>query len=180
MSQKINLSGNILFSAYVAASIDGRIAKDRNSGADWTSGEDWNFFQKSLSRFDAVIVGHNTYKLAQARLKKRNAVVLTSKADKINSVDSVTFFDPEKNNLKKFLRAKNYKKVAVLGGPRVYDFCLRNKMLDELFITIEPYVFTAGVPMFAGDNFKKFNFILESVKKLNQKGAILLKYKIKG
>lgn len=179
MSQKVNLSGNILFSAYVAGSIDGRIAKSGQSGADWTSKEDWYFLQKSLSRVDAVIVGYNTYKLAQARLKKRNTIVLTLRTEKINSFGSVTFFNPEKNNLKKFLRAKNYKKVAVLGGPRVYDFCLRNKMLDEIFVTIEPYVFTAGVPMFAGDNFKKYNFILESIKKLNQKGAILLKYKMK-
>lgn len=179
MNQRLNLSRRILFVAYVAASIDGRIAKSGQSGADWTSKEDWNFFQKSLNKFDAVIVGHNTYKLAEARLKKRNTTVLTSKADKINSFGSVVFFNPEKNNLKKFLRAKNYKKVAVLGGSRVYDFCLRNKMLDELFVTIEPYVFTAGIPMFAGDNFKKYNFILESVKKLNKRGAILLKYRIK-
>lgn len=179
MNQQRKSLNKVNYTAYVAASIDGKITKGNHSGSDWTSKEDWNFFQKSLSKFDAVIVGHNTYKLAEVRLKKRNTIVLTSKADKINSFGSVVFFNPEKNNLKNFLRAKNYKKVAVLGGSRVYDFCLRNKMLDELFVTIEPYVFTAGIPMFAGDNFFKYNFILESVKKLNKRGAILLKYRIK-
>lgn len=177
MNKKLNLSRETVFVAYMAASIDGRIAKSGQSGADWTSIEDWHFLQKSLSKFDAVIVGHNTYKLAQARLKKRNTIVLTSKAEKINLFGLVIFFNPKKNNLKKFLQAKNYKKIAVLGGPRVYDFCLRNKMLDELFVTIEPYVFTTGVSMFAGNEFKKHKFILQSMKKFNTKGTILLHYK---
>lgn len=179
MNQKLNLRGKILFTAYMAVSIDGRIAKNESSGADWTSDEDWNFFQRSLDKNDAVIAGRNTYKVAEDRLRKRNTIVLTSKVNLPKVLGSATFFNPQKSNLKKFIISKKYKNIAIIGGPKVYNFCLRNKMLDELFITIEPYVFTAGVPMFAGNNFKKYNFILESVKKLNKKGAILIKYKIR-
>lgn len=179
MSQKFNLPRKILFTAYVAASIDGRIAKNESSGAGWTSGEDWNFFQKSLNKADAVIAGRNTYNVAKNRLKLRNTIALTSKVNSLKIKDRTVFLNPQKFNLKKFLQNENYKRVAIVGGAKVYDFCLRNKMLDELFVTIEPYVFTSGVPMFAGDNFKKYNFILESVKKLNKRGAILLKYRIK-
>lgn len=128
---------------------------------------------------DAVIVGHNTYKAAETKLKKRNTIVLTSKVNTIKIVGSVVFLNPQKSNLKKFLQSKNYKNVAIIGGPKVYNFCLENKMLDELFVTIEPYVFTAGVPMFSGNQFKKYRFNLESIKKLNKKSTILLRYKIK-
>ncbi len=161
--------------AYVASSIDGRIAKSKTSGTDWTSKEDWKFFQGSLSQMDAVIAGHNTYKVAESGLKKRNTIVLTSK--KIKSFGSVVFFNPEKKDLKKFLTSKKYKKVGIVGGASVYDFCLRNKMLDELFVSIEPYVFTQGVPMFLGKTFKKYKFTLMSVKKLNKKSTLLLHYK---
>ena len=177
MSQIHKLTHKIYYVAYIAASIDGRIAKDCHSGTDWTSIEDWNFFQKSLEKIDAVIVGHNTYKLARARLKKRNAIVLTSKVQKPITKDSIIFFNPNKSNLKKFLQARKYKNVAIVGGPKVYNFCLENKMLDKLFVTIEPYVFTVGIPMFSSNKFKKYNFVLESVKKLNKKGTLLLKYK---
>jgi len=177
MSQEYKLFHKIKYTAYVAVSIDGRIAKNSQSGTDWTSKEDWNFFQKSLKKFDAVVVGHNTYNVSKHRLKKRHTIVLTSKATKLKSFGSVIFFNPEKSNLKNFLKSKNYKKVAILGGGKVYDFCLRNKMLDELFVTIEPYVFTAGVPMFSGAKFKKYKFILQAVKKLNKNGTILLHYK---
>lgn len=167
----------IKFVAFVAVSIDGIIAKSNNSGTDWTSKEDWNFFQKSLSKMDAVIVGHNTYKTAQKRLDKRNTVVLTSKINKLKLVGSVTFLNPKYSDILDFLNKKKYKKIAILGGPKVYNFCLQNRMINELFVTIEPYVFSNGVYMFKGDKFMKHKFILESIKKLNKKGTILLKYR---
>lgn len=177
MNSKRKLQHQVSYVAYVAVSIDGRIAESSQSGTNWTSKEDWNFFQKSLTKFDAVVVGHNTYKVSKNRLKKRNAIVLTSKVSEPKTEGQTTFLNPRKSNLQKFLENKNYKKVAILGGAKVYDFCLRHKMLHELFVTIEPYVFTAGVPMFMGKEFKKYKFILESVKKLNKKGTLLLKYK---
>src|SRR3989344_7179456 len=138
------------YTAYVAASIDGRISKNKNSEIDWTSPEDWQFLQKSLRKTDAVIVGSNTYKVYKNLLKKRNTIVLTSKITKLKSEGSVIFINPKSENVEKFVGSKGYKKVAVLGGSYVYNFCLANKMLDVLFLTIEPYVFTRGVPMFSG------------------------------
>lgn len=165
------------YTAFVASSIDGRIAKNSKSGIDWTSKEDWKFLQQSLAKTDAVLVGYNTYKLYESRLKKRNTIVLTSKNIKPKSPGSVFFLNPKKINLKSFLENKNYKNVSILGGAGVYAFCLKHKILDELFVTIEPYVFTNGISMFASNSFKKYEFSLESIQKINKKGTILLKYK---
>jgi len=167
----------VKYVAYVVTSIDGKIARSGQSGTDWASKEDWNFFQKSLTKIDAVIVGYNTYKVSRDRLKRRNTVVLTSKVNKLKIQGRTVFFNPEKSDLKKFIQGKKYRKIAVLGGASVYNFCLHNNILDELFVTIEPYVFTSGVPMFLGNKFKKYRFSLQSVKKLNKKGTILLHYK---
>jgi len=167
----------ILYVAYVATSIDGRIAQNNHSGTDWTSKEDWNFFQQSLKKIDAVIVGHATFKVAESRLRRRNAIVITSKVHRPKTEARTVFFNPRTSNLKNFLRKKHYKTVAILGGSQIYDYCLRHNMLDEFYVTIEPYVFTAGVPMFQGGKFKKYKFSLISVKKLNKSGTLLLKYK---
>ncbi|MDP2812433.1 MAG: dihydrofolate reductase [bacterium] len=175
--RKLPLKIKISFTAYVASSIDGRIAKSGDSGTDWTSKEDWFFFQKSLKKFDAVVVGHNTFRITKAQLKKRNTIVFTSKINKPKFCGSVIFFNPKKSNFKKFIKSQNYKKVAVLGGPKVYNYFLENKILDELFVTIEPVVFTTGVPMFSGKLFRKYKFSLVSTKKLNKNGTLLLKYK---
>ncbi|MEX2029322.1 MAG: dihydrofolate reductase [Candidatus Paceibacterota bacterium] len=177
MSHVRKLSPKTLFVAYVATSIDGRIAENTHSEIGWTSKEDWYFFQKSLKKFDAVVVGHNTYKVFRDNLSKRNSIVFTRYANKPRLSGSVAFFNPQKYDFKKFIKNHNYKKIAVLGGPKVYDFFLKGGMLDELFVTIEPHVFTAGVPMFSGAKFKKYKFSLLSVKRLNKKGTLLLKYK---
>ncbi len=167
----------IKFIGYVATSIDGRISKNSSASVNWTSKEDWDFLQKSLSNVDAVIVGYNTYKISEDRFKQRKTIVLTSKVSEPKIKGSIILINPKKCNLSQFLKAKNYKRVAILGGSYVYDFCLRRKMLDELFVTIEPLVFTSGVSMFNGKEFKKYKFSLQSIKRLNKNGTVLLKYK---
>jgi dihydrofolate reductase len=176
METKKKQASKIKYSAFVVCSIDGRISENSKSGTNWASKEDWKHFQKSLSKMDAVLTGHNTYTVAETSLKKRNTIVLTSKVSTPTSAGSVVFFNPEKHNIKKFLQSKNYKHIGVIGGSQVYDFCLKNKMIDEIFVTIEPDIFTAGVPMFSGNKFSKYPFILHSVKKLNKKGSLLLQY----
>src|SRR3989344_2857638 len=94
------------FTAFVAASIDGRISASARSELRWTSKEDWNFFQKSLQKFDAVVAGYNTFRVAEARLKKRKAIIFTSKADKLKSSGSVVFFNPQKSDFKKFIKTQ--------------------------------------------------------------------------
>ncbi len=168
----------IKYIAYVASSIDGRIAKKNNSDIDWTSKEDSEFYQNSLKKVDVVIVGHNTYRLAGKRNWK-DAIVLTSKFHIPKVKGNITFFNPKRYDLKKLLQERNYKKVAIIGGSKVYDFCLRNKMMDEIFVTIEPYIFTNGISMFSGSTFKKYKLHLHSIKVLNKKKTVLLRYLIK-
>jgi len=176
MSQKSNAS-KISYVAYVATTVDGRIAERSRAKINWTSKEDWNFFQKSLKKFDAVVVGHNTYLMAKKNLDKRNTMVFTSKVSSPKARGSVVFFNPEKSDFLKFVKEKKYKNMAILGGPKVYDFFLKNNLLHEIFVTMEPYIFTSGVPMFEG-KFQKHKLTLKSMKKLNRKGTILLHYKI--
>ena len=126
---------------------------------------------------DAVVVGRNTYELFKTNLQKRNTIVFSSRISQPNTFGRALFFNPQKSNFKELIKSKNYKKIAVLGGPKVYNYFIERKMLNELFVTIEPFVFTAGVPMFSGSKFRKYNFILKSFKKLNNRGTILLRYK---
>lgn len=162
--------------AYVAATIDGRISLQKRTQPNWTSKEDWNFFQDSLAISDAVVVGRNTYLSVKERLEKRNAFVLTSKVKTIQKKDSVTFVNPKTVTVGELL--KEYKNVAIAGGPRVYQTMLNLGLLDELYVTIEPLIFGQGVAMFEG-GLKNHTCELLSVKKLNASGTLLLRYRIK-
>ena len=88
------------------------------------------------------MVGRNTYQAAATRLRKRNAFVLSSRIKIPKNEGSVTFINPASTDLMAVLSA--YKKVAVLGGGAVYQFMLEHRMIDEVFITIEPIIFGRG------------------------------------
>ena len=161
--------------AFVAASVDGRISLSSKHPPDWTSKEDWKLFQKSLSRIDAIVVGRNTYESVAERLRKRNTFVLSSRPKTLTRRGTVTFVNPTKVNLPKLL--ERYKSVAVVGGGAVYRFMLESKLLDEIFVTVEPLIFGRGKEMFVGST-RTTHVHLLSVKRLNRTGTLLLHYQI--
>ena len=161
--------------AFVAASIDGRISLSSRHPPHWTSKEDWDFFQKSLARIDAVVVGRNTYQSVAERLRKRNTFVLSSRPKTLTRSGTVTFVNPAKVNLSKLL--ESYKSVAVLGGGTVYRFMLERGLLDEVFVTVEPLIFGRGKEMFVGGTRTTWAKLL-SAKRLNRNGTLLLHYQI--
>jgi dihydrofolate reductase len=163
------------FVGFVASTVDGRISLTKNKLPDWTSKEEWKFFQNALKGFEAFVVGRNTYESAAKRLQRRNTYVFSSRPKGIQKRGTVTFVNPGRTNLKK-LFAK-YKSVAVLGGGPVYCYMAEKKLLDELYVTFEPLVFGRGREMFAGGT-KTTRLQLLSAKKLNKMGTMLLHYRL--
>jgi dihydrofolate reductase len=173
--KKNNLQHKPRYIGFIASSIDGRISLSKHHPPNWTSKEDWQFFQKSLSTFDAVIVGRNTYLSVAERLRKRNTFVFSSRPKTIKRRGSVTFLNPAHVDLA--LLFQGYKKVAVLGGGAVYRHMLECELLDELFLTIEPLIFGRGKEMFIGGT-KIIRANVISIKKLNSQGTLLIHYQI--
>ena len=161
--------------AYIASSIDGKISKHKKTMPDWTSVEDWKFFQKELAKCDAVVVGRNTYLAAADRLRKRNTFVLTQRIKTSRRLGRVLFINPLNVNLSEVLR--KYRQVAIVGGSQVFSYMLNIGLMDELYITLEPIVLGDGKEMFERLIAKK-RFKLLSVRKINLIGSILLHYRI--
>lgn len=172
---KQHLQSRPRYIALVAATVDGRISLTEKTKPRWTSKEDWRFFQQSLSRADAVVVGRNTYESVAGRLRKRTTFVLSRRPKTLSHRGRVTFVNPARVSLSTLL--EGYKRVAILGGGAVYRYMLEKELLDELFITIEPLIFGRGREMFAGGT-KTTRISLLSVKRLNRTGTLLLHYKI--
>ena len=175
MTKKTLKKNKTRFVALAAASADGRISLAKKTRPDWTSREDWDFFQNSLSRFDAVLVGRNTYKVAASRLRKRRTFVISSRPAKIIRRGSVSFINPAVISLEDVL--SEFKSVAVLGGAAVYQKILDLGLLDEIYITVEPLIFGRGRSMFTG-GIRTARLRLLSVRRLNAAGTILLHYEV--
>ncbi len=177
---------NPKFIAIAAITLDGRIAKGPKHNSSWTSKEDKVFMRALLDTCDLVIVGNNTYQTAIKPLSKRNCLVFSRSLPPlpvgegrgegaVKKSDKLLYCNPSKIDVKKLIAKLKYKKVAILGGAQTYAYCLKNNLLDELYLTIEPLVFGQGISLF-GDTVLNNKFKLASIKKLNNKGSVLLKY----
>ncbi len=169
-----------IYSMIVATTIDGKIATHSRQFTSWTSKEDKDFLHKLLDKSDVVVVGNNTYKTAKKPLSKRNCIVLTRGASKaVRKNPRLVFFNPQKENLDRFIKKAGYRRIAVLGGAQSYTYFLEKNLIDEIYLTIEPLVFGRGISMFDGVRASRRYFKLVSVKKLNKKGSLLLHFKAK-
>jgi len=161
--------------AIVAVTIDGKIALDPSHFSDWTSKEDKGFLHEFLDKANVIVVGNNTYKTALEPLSKRNCIVFTaSVGTSEHKSDTLTYCNPASSDCVPLL--EKYETVAVLGGTKTYTWFLENDLLDELYLTIEPIVFGRGLPLFESSKDINAQFKLESTKKLNEKGSLLLHY----
>lgn len=161
--------------AIAAVTIDGKIALDAGHFSDWTSPEDKDFLHKMLDESDVVVVGNNTYKTATGPLSKRNCIVFTTSVrTSEHKGDLLTYCNPASSDCIPLMN--KYQTVAVLGGTQTYTWFLDNDLLDELYLTIEPVVFGRGLNLFESTKDVLAKYHLESTKKLNEKGTLLLHY----
>lgn len=160
--------------AIAATTIDGRIAKHSKHFSSWTSVEDKNFLHAILDTCDVILVGRATYDMAKKPLSKRNCIVLTRDTNGKKNLPGLTYLNPAKKSLAQLVKKCGYKKIGILGGEQIYSYCLEKNLLDELFLTIEPVSFGYGLSLFKTKKLAAWK--LKSIKKLNNKGSLLLHY----
>lgn len=156
-----------------AISLDGFIARFQNDfSLDWTSKEDKKFFVEITKKAKVVIFGSKTYETIGKPLKDRLNIVY-SKQKKYSEV-LTTSLPPQEllNDLEK----KGFKEVAICGGSSIYTLFMKENLVDEIYLTVEPIIFGNGIKLFN----EKINVNLKLIdfKKLNDFGTTVLHYKV--
>lgn len=156
----------------VATSLDGYIARFENDfSLDWTSKEDKTFFIERTKKAGVVIFGKNTYQTIGKPLKDRLNIVYSD-----TDFDGVEITQKNPKDLLIELQNRGFNEVAICGGASIYTMFLQNKVVDEIYLTIEPVIFGDGIK-FLNNKINLSLQLLES-KKLNNLGTFLLHYKI--
>ena len=159
-----------------AISADGKIAeKVDQSSLDWTSKEDTQFFVEKTKEVGTVIMGKKTYATFGKPLKGRRLIVLTSKPGDEVAQEGLEYTSEAPRELLKRLASEGVSQVVVGGGASVYGQFIAAGLVDEVFLTLEPIFFGAGVPLAEG--FSRLNMRLEEVTKLGE-STVLLHYRI--
>lgn len=154
-----------------AVTADGFIAKDTNHPAFWTSKEDKKRFVELTKRAGVVIMGSTTYATLPRPLKERVNIVY-SKTKKFDNAETTQKAPLE---LLQELESRGFKEVAICGGSKIYTMFMKAKVVDRIFLTIEPLMFGKGITLFNEDLQYHLNLISANQA---ENGALLLEYKV--
>lgn len=166
-------------------SVNGKITKGKNPDVlGWTSKEDKLIFSSFIKEFPAIVMGSKTYDAIRGHIRpaKQNLRIVLTRNPKRYSKDAIPeileFTDETPRRILKKLDAKGYKKVLLAGGGIINEIFLRQGLVNELYLTIEPLLFGSGRE-FVAPSSRNVKLELRSMKKLNKNGTLFLTYKIK-
>lgn len=157
----------------MAMTLDGKIAKTSDHFADWTSAEDKKYFSKVSKESGVVIMGEKTFFTFPSPLKDRLNVVFTLEKNP-KQIEGVKWVSGEPEEIVKELEKMGYNSAILGGGAHVNGLFLKKKLIDEIYVTIEPKIFGEGLSLFSGDF--DINLELAGTEKIND-NSIVLKYK---
>ena len=163
--------------AIAVQSIDGFIARNSKEFISWSSKEDKQFFAKVTKESGVVVMGRGTFELFPKPLKDRLNVVLTSDPSKYESIPGlVEYTNDDLETLVKKLGDRGFSTICITGGSRTYTEFLKMKLLDEVYLTIEPVFLGRGISLFT-ESVDGVKAALMETKLLNSQ-SVLLQYRL--
>ena len=158
----------------MAMTADGKIAKTSDHFPDWTSKEDKRYFFETTKKHGAVLMGEKTFQTFPKPLPGRLNVVFTLEKD-LPEQENVKWVSGEPEKILEELEGMGYKSAVLGGGAFLNSQFLKNKLIDEIWLTIEPKIFGDGLGIFGGDFVQDLKLL--SVEKINE-SSVVVKYKV--
>jgi len=149
--------------------------------SNWVSDEDLDRFSRVKNSHRLLVMGSKTYEAIRPKPQsERLRVVLTSRPqDFLQDMvpGQLEFTSQEPVALVSDLEVRGYTSLLLLGGGLVNAAFLAAGLVDELDLTIEPVLFGNGTPLIATAELEA-KLQLLSVEKLNERGTLLLHYRV--
>jgi dihydrofolate reductase len=168
----------------IVSSVDGKTTRgDESSIYKWTSKEDQEFFFSLIQKNSLVVMGSKTYEAARSVIRldpKILRVVITRSPEKYKNetvVGQLEFSPDRPIELIKKLEQNGYQEILLVGGTTINTLFLQERLVDEIFLTVEPKIFGRG-KTFVDNIDLDLKLKLISSKQLNDQGTLLLHYKI--
>jgi len=163
----------------MAQTIDGKIGKDSEHEASWTSKADKKAFVAETKKHGALIMGSSTFDTIGRPLPGRLNLILTSKPEKYKDKVQeglLEFTSGTPEEIVAMLEKRGFESAALGGGAKTNSAFLRAGVVDEILLTIEPLVFGSGINFTEGEELDLKLELIEQTKLDDD--TIQLRYKI--
>lgn len=161
----------------MVSSLNGYVARADGS-MDWTSAEDKQWFVSLAQEIGVLISGKKTYEVArkQGLLPIKLRVVVTHHPEKEDAQPNTLFTSATPQKILAIIQDRGFDRVLIAGGGEINSLFLKENLIDELYVTIEPVLLGHGVPLFAPKDMES-RLKLLAVKNLNEH-TIQLHYQV--
>lgn len=161
----------------MAITLDGKIAKHATQLADWTSKADKKIFVAETKKAGVIIMGETTYNTIGRPLPGRLNLVLSQEPEKKENIPgSLEFLKATPKEVFALLENRGFETAILGGGATVNGSFLKENLIDEIWLTIEPKIFGDGLPLFNGADVN-LNLGLISVEKIDE-NVLQVRYRV--
>lgn len=166
----------------IVTSLDGRSTKGDLPPFKWSSEEDRLHLRSLIKKNNLIVFGGSTYRSYNSKIKPikgKLRVVLTRNPKKFEKdvvPGQLEFSSESPKQLIKRLEKIGYKQMLLLSGASLNTIFFKEKLINELHLTLEPKIFGSGKGL--TDEALDLSLELKSCKKLNRDGTLLLKYRV--
>jgi dihydrofolate reductase len=159
----------------MAMTADGMIAKNSMQPVDWTGKEDKQYFVRITREAGVMIMGSKTFDTIGRVLPGRKNIVMTRDKKRQSNDPDLMFTDQAPVQIVNDLALQGFTSVALIGGSVVNTLFIKERLIDEIHVTLVPRLFGKGLALFS----ESLDIELEllDVEKIT-KAHVLLKYKV--
>lgn len=167
----------------IVTSLDGKSTKGYKPPKLWASKEDQTHFCSLIAKNNLIVMGKNTFIVSQDDIKLSKGklrIVMARKSGEFNRLttpNQLEFTSESPKQLVKRLTKLGYRQMLLVSGPKLNTAFLKDKLVKELWVTLEPNIFGVGIGL-VDQKPLDVKLKLLSSKKLNSRGALFLKYKV--
>src|SRR3989344_3984944 len=132
---------------------DGIPSRPSQENVDGSSKQDKAMFTKLTQACGVVIVGSATYNAIGRPLPGRLNIVMTRTPEKYADQEKkgeLEFVSGLPHEILNLLHQRGFETVALIGGPHLNAAFFKTGLVDELYLTIEPKIFGAGINFIEG------------------------------
>ncbi|GHI00320.1 dihydrofolate reductase family protein [Neobacillus kokaensis] len=158
---------------FIAQSLDGYIAT-KDDSLDWlfkVEGEGDNGYSEFLATIDTVFMGKRTYDWLMEEVKgdfpyiDQHCYVFTR--NPVENNEHVTFINEDIVTFTSKLKKEQGKNIWIVGGGDLLYTFLKEKLVDELYLTIAPTIIGDGIPLFKEGDYQ-LELSLKGTRTFNQ------------
>ena len=167
----------------MVVSVNGKSTRNSQQDQSWASEEDQVHLQKLISDNNLIVMGGNTYRTAKTHIKPSEGklrVVVTHDTEEFDQdkIDGqLEFINSNAKELVSKLEERGFEEMILLSGENLNKEFFEEKLVDEIYLTVEPYLFGSGKGVISESGLDIKLQLLE-MQKLNERGTILLRYKV--